>query len=282
MKKKLDKLNKKIRHSKRKNNGLISKQNSLRKRIEELKEPREPEPEPFNPIEHEQAFGRAYRSYTINGRPRMDIDTFFDWIRENLIDLINREVKELGSVRVQTTAWIGFRQALEDDLGNVTGYDRVRLPFNSRMTEIFQGSDLNEIGNEMFAHMRTQIENPALANSRFVFDEVLFLDINFHQLNLTRGSSYIPLSSWIESKKAVINPKNENHKECFKWAVIAGLYHKEIKSHPERVSNLKKFANNYDWSRLEYPVAINKISEFEKKNGIAVNVSGVRLNKVCL
>ena len=33
--------------------------------------------------------------------------------------------------------------------------------------------------------MKTQIENPALTNSRFVFDEVLFLDVNFHQLDLT-------------------------------------------------------------------------------------------------
>ena len=123
--------------------------------------------------------------------------------------------KELGSPRVQTTAWIRFRQALEDDFGNVIGFDRVEKQFNSRMTEIFQGSDLNEIVNEMFAHMKTQIENPALANSRFVFDEVLFLDINFHRLNLTRGSSYIPLSSWIASIKAVINPKNENDEECF-------------------------------------------------------------------
>ena len=54
------------------------------------------------------------------------------------------------------------------------------------------GSDLNDIVNGMFTHMKTQIENPALVNSRFRFDEVLFLDVNFHQLNLTRGSSYLP------------------------------------------------------------------------------------------
>ena len=41
MKKKLSKLNKKIRHSKRKHNNLISKQNSIRKKIEELKGSRE-------------------------------------------------------------------------------------------------------------------------------------------------------------------------------------------------------------------------------------------------
>ena len=163
----------------------------IKKKIEELKGPRELEPEPeetFNPIDLEQAFNRVYRSYRINGRPRMDLDTFSDRIRQNLIDLMNRELTDLGS-RVQMTAWIRFRQALEDDVGNVIGFDRVRLAFNSRMTEIFQGSDLNEIVNEIFAHMRTQIENPALANSRFVFNEVLFLDVNFHQLNLTRGGS---------------------------------------------------------------------------------------------
>ena len=32
------------------------------------------EPKPFNPIERE--FGGSYRSYRINGRPRMDVETF--------------------------------------------------------------------------------------------------------------------------------------------------------------------------------------------------------------
>ena len=258
---------------------MISKRNSIKKKIKELKGPREPEPEAeesFNPIELEQAFSRAYRSYRINGRSRMDVDTFFDWIRQNLIDLMNRE---LGSARVQTTICIRFRQALEH-FENVIGFDRVELPFNSRTMEIFQGSNLNEIVNEMFAHMRTQIENPALTNSRFVFDEVLFLDVNFHQLNLTRGSSNIPLPDWIVSRKAGINPKNENDEKCFKWAVIAALHHKEIKSHPKRISNIKGYTNNYNWSRLEFPVAINKISEFKKINNVSVNVLDIKGAKI--
>ena len=201
----------------------------------------------------------------------MDVDTFFDRIRQNLIELMNRELADLGSAKVQTTAWIRFR--VEDEKGNIIGVDRVEKPFNSKMTEINQGSDLNEIVNKMLAHMKTQMENPALANSRFVFDEVLFLNVDFHKLNLTRGSSYIPLPSWIVSKKAVINPKNENDEECFKWAVTAALHHEEIKSHPERISNIVWYANNYNWSGLEFPVAINKINKVEKNNdNIAVYV----------
>ena len=44
---------------------------------------------------------------------------------------------------------------------------------------MFQRSDFGQIIEEMFAHMKTQVENPALANSKFVFDQVLFLDISF-------------------------------------------------------------------------------------------------------
>ena len=67
----------------------------------------------------------------------------------------------------------------------------------------------------MIANMKFQIENPALLNSRFVFDEVLCLDANFYQLNLTRGSSYLPLPDWLVKKKAIINPHNDDE-ECFK------------------------------------------------------------------
>ena len=200
----------------------------------------------------------------------MDVETFFDRIRQNLIDLMNGELTDLDSARVQTTAWIRFRVEVEDENGNVIGVDRVRLPFNSRMTDIFRGSDLKEIVNQMLAHMKTQIENPTLANSKFTLDEVLFLDVNFYQSNLTRDSSYLLLPDWISRKGAVISPKNENDEECFKWAVTAALHHKEIKSHPKRVSNIRQYVDNYDWHGIEFPVAISKINKFEKNNGISI------------
>ena len=84
------------------------------------KGPQEPEPRPFNPIELEQAFDGVYRSYRIDGRPRMDADTFFNCIRGELISLIARELMVLNSVRVQTTTWIRF---IKDD-------DRVELAFD--------------------------------------------------------------------------------------------------------------------------------------------------------
>ena len=48
------------------------------------------EPKPFKQTELEQAFGGAYRSYRINGKPKLDVDTFFNRIRKELIELITR------------------------------------------------------------------------------------------------------------------------------------------------------------------------------------------------
>ena len=124
----------------------------------------------------------------------------------------------------------------------------------------------------MIANMKFQIENPALLNSRFVFDEFLYLDVNFHQLNLTRGSSYLPLSNWLARKKVIINPHN-NNEECFKWVVTAA--ENVGMTNPQRVSKLRRFTDNYDWSGLKFPASTKDIGNFEMRNNVSVNVLAV-------
>ena len=230
------------------------------------KETRIKEPKPFKPIELEQAFGGACRSYRVNGKPKMDVDMFFSRIRKELIELFERELKTRTSARIQTTAWIRFVRDDEE------GQERVELAFNSLVTSVYRGSETDQIVDRMIANMKFQIENPALLNSRFVFDEFLYLDVNSHQLNLTRGSSYLPLPDWLARKKAIVNPHNDDE-ECFKWSVIAA--ENAGMKDPQRVSNLRKFMDNYDWSGLEFPVSIKDIGKFETRNNISVNVVAV-------
>ena len=78
-----------------------------------------------------------------------------------------------------------------------------------------------------------------LPESGFVIEKILYLDISFSKLILTRGSSYLPLPDWIGKKKAVINPKNDNDEECFKYAVTVALHYEDMPNHPERVCDIK-------------------------------------------
>ena len=51
------------------------------------------EPTLFKPTRLEKAFNVAYRSYRVNGKPKMDVDTFVNRIRKELIELSKRELK---------------------------------------------------------------------------------------------------------------------------------------------------------------------------------------------
>ena len=59
----------------------------------------------------------------------------------------------------------------------------------------------------------------------------MHLHIYFHDLLLTRGTSYIKLLGWISKEKAVMNTKN-NDEQYFKWAVFAASHHKTIAKDP--------------------------------------------------
>ena len=173
-------------------------------------------------------------------------------------------------MRSQVTTWIRFTR---------DGVEMVNLAFNSRMMTVYNLNDKNEIVTAMIEHMAQQVENPALRNSKFVFDRVLYMDMNFHRLNLTSGSSYILLPDWLTKKKAIINPRNSDMK-CFKWAVIAAMKWEEIGRDCQRVSKLRRYENEYDWDGIEFPVSFRDIKRFESRNEITINILAVEDKKI--
>ena len=44
-------------------------------------------------------------------------------------------------------------------------------------------------------------------------------------------------------KKATINPKNTD--KCFQYAITVALHYEQIKSHPERISRINFFIDQY-------------------------------------
>ena len=234
--------------------------------------------EDLTPVEQKHAMNGAYKSFRIGGQEKTDIDSYIAFVKPKIQKLIEEQVKVLVSAKVQMHMWVMWKKEdqiirLDDEdmadwneeekqawQGSKKNHEvKVEKAFNSKMTEVFQGSNVEEIVYNMFAYIKTQIEHPALPKSGFTLDHIMHLDIDFHQLQLTRGGSHIELPDWIASKKAVINPKNKDE-ECFKWAVIAALHHEEIDVHPERIAKLKPFVERYNWEGLNFPIDYRKIS----------------------
>ena len=211
-------------------------------------------------VQVQRVFNGAYRSYRIAGYLGIDPNTFFTRIRKMLVGLIQKETTR-EVVRMQATMWIKFRK----------GAEMVNLAFNSRTLAAYRLNDIDELVNGMIGHMLEQVENPALRDSGFAIEKVIETNVDFHRLNLTRGSSYLPLPEWLSNKKAIINPKN-NDMECFKCSVIIAKRWEEIGNNPERVNKLKRFESEYDWTDIEYPFTTRYIGKFEKNNKILVNI----------
>ena len=188
----------------------------------------------LTPKEHEAALKGYFRSFRSPGLPKADVDTYIERITPHIKKLVEVQVGEPGSAKVQLSMWVKWKkqeeiaiqldpeemQKLGISEGQAPGVYNIMVEkvFNSKMAEVFQGSNIEELLQNMFAYIKTQIENPKLPKSGFTLDSIMQFDIGFHKLTLTSGNSYIKVPGWIASKKAVINPQNTDE-ECFKWAV---------------------------------------------------------------
>ena len=93
----------------------------------------------------EKSFEKTYQSFRVEGSGK-DADAFFEKNKDNLMNLIESKLHDLGSAKIQITTWIEWIKE-EDEDDNVI----VEKAFNSKIIEVFQGSDLKELTDEMFA-----------------------------------------------------------------------------------------------------------------------------------
>ena len=168
LKKKIEDINRKIRRAKGKTRrNLIAKKKLLKLQLSDT-----------TPRLIEGAFGGNYSKYRINGIEGMDLPTFFSKIRNSITNILKKETTQ-RAIRSQTTTWIRFMK----------GDEMINLAFNSRMTPVYLLNDIDSIVQSMINHMAQQVENPALRDSKFIFDGIVHTDVSIHRLNLTRGSS---------------------------------------------------------------------------------------------
>ena len=118
-------------------------------------------------------------------------------------------------------------------------------------------------------------------DTSYVFESIERFDIHFHKIDLKRRSSYIPSPTWLQIKKAIVNPKNKNDNYCFAYAITIVIYHNEIGKNLNRISNnLLDCTDKLNWNGIDFPASIPDYKRFEKLNeDIALNVMYIPFNK---
>ena len=75
----------------------------------------------------------------------------------------------------------------------------------------------------------------------------------------------------LAKKGAIINPKNSDM-ECFKWAVTAAMKWRDIDNHPERISRLRRYEDDFNWTGIKFSASFRDIKRFESRNEITLNI----------
>ena len=123
-----------------------------------------------------------------------------------------------------------------------------------------QGIDANDIIKELFESFLHDYQEKlkTIKGSDFVFESVYLMDYKLYRVRLKRSVSYIKSLEWLENKKAIINPKNENEDECFLWLTICTLnYGESLKKEFDKVfKNIKHEDKDFslqkrDWGHFE-------------------------------
>ena len=117
-----------------------------------------------------------------------------------------------------------------------------------------------------------------MRENAFVFARVDALYCNLNKLSLSRGGSYTDSPEWLKNQKATTNPKN-NDEKCFQYPVAVALNHEQIKSQPERISNIKPFIDQYNWKEISFASYKKDRKKFKLNNKlIALNILYIPYN----
>ena len=221
----------------------------------------------YKPILVKSGYNGNYVQYESKGDKILIIEEYLALIEKYLRELIE-EYNLRGEWKVQLAAEINF-------ISLKPGSDETRIMHTrSDNIEIMIGDDNDDIIEELFKSFLQKYEENLqnkMRESDFEFDGVNFLYYDFNKISLNRGGSYIGSPKWIKNKKSTINPKNSDYK-CFQYAVTLALNLDNIDNHPERISKIKPFIDQYNWKDIDFPATSKDWRKFELNNEITLNI----------
>ena len=214
----------------------------------------------FTPTREASAFKNYTNQYVIYNIFDIGPSIFLNYAKPPIINIFNsnRNIKTILYLYVLMTQ----------------GEREVEFAFHSKIKLVLEGTDLNEIYDEMVEEIEEEIQKVQEAEgSGWKYKKVIKLVLHTTRWEPLYGSSYIPLDPYLANKKAIINMKNEDDK-CFMWSVLRALYPKD--KNAERIDNdLKSKQDSINMKGICYPVSLRAIDRFETQNpNISISILG--------
>ena len=221
----------------------------------------------YKPVLLKSGYNNNSVQYESKGDRILGIHEYLALIEKYLRELINH-YKNKGEWKIQLTAAINF-------VSLKPGSDETRVMYTRSFNEeIMEGSNTDEVIKSLFESFLKIYDlnlQEKMKGLDFAFDGVNSLYYDFNKTSINRGGSYIDSPQWLKNKKSTINHKNNDDKR-FQYAVTLALNLNRIDNHPERISKIKLFIDQYNWKDIDFTAMIKDWKKFELNNEIALNI----------
>ena len=108
--------------------------------------------------------------------------------------------------------------------------------------------------------------------SGYILETIDYLELFTAEYIPVRGNHYICTPKSIESKKCIVNIKNQDA-NCFEYSIIASQHYSDIdKKKAQRPAQYTKWLGKYNFDGCSMPMEIDDINKFEKNNNMSINV----------
>lgn len=128
------------------------------------------------------------------GLPKADIYGYVNQIKPHIKTMIQDQLERTHPIKKSwyygyTTLWVRWKKTVKSvfklhpehdegsqDIGDNTGDDCIKaeLSLNSLITELFKDSNIEELINGIFLHIKTKAANPRMPKSDFTLDKSPF------------------------------------------------------------------------------------------------------------
>ena len=146
----------------------------------------------FTPIKEKSAFKNYTNQYVMYNTAGYDPSEIFMYAGPTIVNILN------SNRNIKTILYLHcYLQRMEDKDSK-----RIEFAFHSRdLKLVLEGTDTDELYNEMFAEIGSQLEEIETLESGWVFIEVIKLVLHTTKWEPIYGSSYIPLDPYLATKK---------------------------------------------------------------------------------
>ena len=216
-------------------------------------------------------FGGARARYKLDDQriKHRNLESLFEFIRPQVIELIraNRDTK----VGLSVSPWMIRRS------GN--GFIRQLKGLHSGTKfENFQGTNPEALFDAMLEVVREQFHRvESMEGSGWMLESFDHVILAFSEIPAIVGSSYKPLPTELELRRenGIVNVKNLDDDQCFKWSVARYLNPAARKRDAEKLTQkLKDQSEKLDWTCTSFPTPLHELDIFENMNKISVMVFG--------